>query len=179
MTALPNGLTAGTWNVDVAHSEAAFTVRHAGIAKVRGTVAITEGAITVGEDLASSSVSVTLDPSTINTGNESRDGHLKTADFFEVESFPTWTFQSTSVTEDGGDYKIAGDLTIHGVTKPVVLETEFNGVANANGERAGFSAEVEISRGDFGLTWNSALEAGGVLVSDKVKVAIELSAVKA
>ena len=179
MTTLPAGLTAGTWNVDVAHSEASFTVRHAGIAKVRGTVAITEGVVTVGDDLNSSSVSVTLDPSTINTGNEGRDGHLQSADFFEVETFPTWTFNSTSVTEDDGDYAIAGDLTIHGVTQPVVLETEYNGVANANGERAGFSAEVGISRADFGLTWNSALEAGGVLVSDKVKIEIELSAVKA
>lgn len=173
-----NTLTAGTWTIDASHSEAAFTVRHAGIAKVRGTVAITEGAVVVGED-GTATVTATLDPATVNTGDETRDGHLKTADFFEVESFPTWTFSAAAVPVST-EADVAGELTIHGVTQPVVLATEFNGTAvDAYGAlRAGFSATTTISRKDFGLTWNAALEAGGVLVSDKVQIAIELSTVK-
>src|SRR5689334_17337393 len=98
---LPAGLTTGTWAVDASHTEAAFTVRHAGISKVRGTVAVTEGAITVGEDLASTSVSVTLDPATVSTGDANRDGHLKSGDFFDVEKFGQWTFVSTEIRESG------------------------------------------------------------------------------
>jgi polyisoprenoid-binding protein YceI len=175
-TALPTGLTTGTWAVDGSHTEAAFTVRHAGISKVRGTVAVTEGVITVGEDLASTSVTVTLDPSTVSTGDANRDGHLKSGDFFDVEKFGQWTFVSTEVREDA----IVGDLTIHGVTQPVELATEFNGTAvdPFGNTRAGFEASVTISRKDFGLTWNAALEAGGVLVSDKVVIALDVSAIR-
>ncbi|GIG22193.1 hypothetical protein Cch01nite_29170 [Cellulomonas chitinilytica] len=179
-TALPTGLTTGTWAVDGSHTEAAFTVRHAGISKVRGTVAVTDGAITVGDDLASTSVSVTLDPSTVSTGDANRDGHLKSGDFFDVEKFGQWTFVSTEVREAGSEYVIAGDLTIHGVTQPVELATEFNGTAvdPFGNTRAGFEASVTISRKDFGLTWNAALEAGGVLVSDKVVIALDVSAIR-
>ena len=126
---LPAGLTAGTWVLDTTHTEAGFTVRHAGISKVRGSVAVSEGTITVGETLADTSVSVTLDPSTVSTGDANRDGHLKSGDFFDVEKFGEWTFVSTSVHADGADYVIVGDLTIHGVTKSVELATEFNGTA--------------------------------------------------
>lgn len=179
VTTLPTGLTTGTWTVETSHSAASFTVRHAGISKVRGTVAITEGSIVIGEDLASSSVTATLDPSTVDTRDAGRDGHLRTADFFEVETYPTWTFTSTSIEADGDDYRITGDLTIHGVTREVVLETEFNGAATDpfGASRIGFTATTEISRKDFGLTWNAALETGGVLVSDKVKVALDIEAV--
>lgn len=179
-TALPTGLTAGTWSIDASHSEAAFTVRHAGIAKVRGTVAITEGAITVAEDLTVSSVTATLDPATIDTRDANRDGHLKSADFFEVDTYPTWTFTSTGVRAAGDGYVVTGDLTIHGVTKSVELATEFNGTATDpfGNARAGFSATTEISRKEFGLTWNAALETGGVLVSDTVKIALEISAIR-
>jgi polyisoprenoid-binding protein YceI len=179
-TALPTGLTTGTWAVDGSHSEAAFTVRHAGISKVRGTVAITDGTITVGDDLASTSVSVTLDPSSVSTGDANRDGHLKSGDFFDVEAFGRWTFVSTEVRESGSDYVIVGDLTIHGVTQRVELATEFNGTAvdPFGNTRAGFEAGVTISRKDFGLTWNAALEAGGVLVSDKVAIALDVSAIR-
>jgi len=179
-TSLPAGLTTGVWAIDASHSEAAFSVRHAGISKVRGTVAITEGALTVGEDLSTTSVTATLDPSTVSTGDAGRDGHLQSADFFEVESFPTWTFASTSVRNDGGEFVIVGDLTLHGVTRPVELATEFNGTAvDAYGNlRAGFSATTTISRKEFGLTWNAALEAGGVLVSDKAALTIEISAIR-
>ncbi|WP_263118887.1 YceI family protein [Cellulomonas sp. RIT-PI-Y] len=180
MTALPTGLVAGTWNIDPSHTEASFTVRHAGISKVRGTVAVTGGAITVGDDLELSAVSATLDPSTITTGDAGRDGHLKSGDFFDVEKFGEWTFTSTSVTGDGEDYVVTGDLTIHGVTKSVELAVEFGGAATDpfGNQRAGFSATLPISRKDFDLTWNAALETGGVLVSDKVNIALEVSAIK-
>ncbi|QGQ18592.1 polyisoprenoid-binding protein [Cellulomonas sp. JZ18] len=180
MTALPAGLTTGTWAVDASHSEASFTVRHAGISKVRGTVGITSGTLTVGEDLESSSVVVTLDPASVDTRDANRDGHLKSADFFEVETYPEWTFTSTAVRAAGDDYVIAGDLTIHGVTRPVELETTFNGTAvdPFGNQRAGFEASVTISRKDFGLTWNAALEAGGVLVADKVRIDLDVSAIK-
>jgi polyisoprenoid-binding protein YceI len=179
-TAVPTELVAGTWTIDASHSEAGFSVRHAGISKVRGTVAITEGTIVVGDHLTVTSVTATLDPSTISTGDAGRDGHLKSADFFDVEQFATWTFASTSVRADGNDYTIVGDLTIHGVTKSVELETEFNGTAvdPYNNLRAGFSASTTISRKEFGLTWNAALEAGGVLVSDKVVISIDIAAIK-
>lgn len=178
---LPTGLTTGTWAIDGTHTEAAFTVRHAGISKVRGSVAVTDGTVTVGEDLASTSVSVTLDPATVSTGDANRDGHLKSGDFFDVEKFGQWTFVSTEVRPAGSAYVIAGDLTIHGVTQPVELETEFNGTAvdPFGNTRAGFEATVTISRKDFGLTWNAALEAGGVLVSDKVVIALDVSTIKA
>jgi len=179
-TALPTGLTTGTWAVDASHTEAAFTVRHAGISKVRGTVAVTEGTVVVGEDLASTSVSVTLDPSTVTTGDANRDGHLKSGDFFDVEKFGQWTFVSTEIRGAGSEYVIVGDLTIHGVTQSVELDTEFNGTAvdPFGNTRAGFEATVAISRKDFGLVWNAALEAGGVLVGDKVTIALDVSIIK-
>ena len=179
-TTLPAGLITGTWAVDASHTEAAFTVRHAGISKVRGTVAVTDGTVTVGDDLASTSVSVTLDPATVSTGDANRDGHLKSGDFFDVEKFGQWTFVSTEVREAGKSYVIAGDLTIHGVTQPVELETEFNGTAidPFGNTRVGFEGETTINRKDWGLTWNAALETGGVLVSDKIKLQFDISAIK-
>ena len=181
VTTLPTGVTTGTWVIETSHSSAAFTVRHAGISKARGTVAITEGTVTIGDDLTASSVTATLDPATIDTKDANRDGHLRSADFFEVEAFPTWTFASTEIRADGDDYVLVGDLTIHGVTRQVELAVEFNGAATDpfGAQRLGFSAETEISRKDFGLTWNAALETGGVLVSDKVKIALEIEAVPA
>ena len=179
-TALPTGLTAGTWTIDASHTEASFSVRHAGISKVRGTVAVTEGTVIVGDDLETTSVTVTLDPSTVSTGDANRDGHLKSGDFFDVEKFGQWTFVSTGVREHGSKHVVVGDLTVHGVTKSVELDTEFNGTAvdPFGNTRAGFEATVAISRKDFGLTWNAALEAGGVLVSDKVVIALDVSIIK-
>ena len=178
-TTLPVGVTTGTWAVETSHSTATFTVRHAGISKARGTVAITQGTITIGADLADLTVTATLDAASIDTKDAGRDGHLKSADFFEVETYPTWTFASTGIRADGDDYVITGDLTIHGVTRSVELATEFNGAATDpfGAARIGVSARTEISRKDFGLTWNAALETGGVLVSDKVKISLEVEAV--
>jgi len=179
-TTLPVELTAGTWAADPSHSEAGFTVRYAGISKVRGAVTVTAATITVGEDLTASAVTAKLDAASITTGDANRDGHLKSADFFDVENNPEWTFVSTSVAGSGPEAVVTGDLTIHGVTRRVELATEFNGTAtDAYGNfRAGFSATTEISRKDFDLTWNVALEAGGVLVGDKVKISIEISAIE-
>ena len=180
-TALPQGLTSGTWALDTAHTEASFPARHAGVTKVRGTVKVTEGALVLGDTLESSTLTATLDPTTIATGNESRDGHLKSADFFNAETAQPWTFVSTGVRQTGENtYAIAGDLTINGVTKAVELATEFNGVVVDpwGGTRAGAEATLTVSRKDFGLTWNVALEAGGVLVSDKVVINLDVAAVK-
>jgi len=180
-TSLPAPFTAGTWTIDAAHSDVAFTVRHAGIAKVRGRATRFAGQITVGEGVENSNVAVTIDATSVSTGDETRDAHLRTADFFEVDQYPEWTFTSTSVATSGNDFVIAGDLTLHGVTRPVELATEFNGGADdpMGNHRAGFSASAQISRKEFGLTWNAALETGGLLVSDMVKIELEVSAVLA
>ncbi|GAA1975620.1 YceI family protein [Isoptericola halotolerans] len=178
-TPLPTGLTSGTYTIDASHSTASFVVRHAGISKVRGTIDIAAGTITVGEDLESTAVRAELDAASVNTGDENRDGHLKSADFWHAEEKPVWSFTSKNISVDGDAYVISGDLTINGVTKTVDLPTEFAGTAKDpfGNDRAGFEAEVEISRQEFGLTWNAALETGGFLVGDKVKIALDVSAI--
>lgn len=171
----------GTYAIDASHSDVAFTIRHAGIAKVRGRFTEFTGEIVVAEDLAASSATATIVASSVDTGNAQRDGHLATSDFFSVETNPEWTFASTGVSGAADEFELTGDLTINGITKSVTLEVEFNGAAtDAYGTpRVGFSAETEISREDFGITWNAPLEAGGFLLSDKVKILIEVSAAKA
>ncbi|WP_407319065.1 YceI family protein [Isoptericola halotolerans] len=178
-TPLPAGLNSGTYVIDAAHSTASFSVRHAGISKVRGTIGIAAGEITVGDDLETTSVSAELDAASVNTGDENRDGHLKSADFWHAEENPVWSFASKSIDNEGDDYVISGDLTINGVTKTVALPTEFAGTAKDpfGNDRAGFESELEINRKDFDLTWNAALETGGLLVGDKVKIALDVSAI--
>ncbi len=180
-TQLPAGITPGTWEIETSHSGASFSVRHAGISKVRGTIDVTAGEIVIGDTLEASSVTATLAPATVDTKDERRDGHLRGADFLETETYPTWTFRSTAIRADGEDYLIDGELTAHGVTRPVELRTEFNGGATDpfGASRLGASATTEISRKDFGLTWNAALETGGVLVSDTVWISLEVEAVAA
>ncbi|WP_442543344.1 YceI family protein [Arthrobacter sp. KN11-1C] len=177
---LPKGLTSGTWLLDMAHSEIGFSVRHAGISKVRGRFTDAQAEARVRESLADASLHATVKTASFDSGDANRDGHVRGADFFDVETFPEMTFRATSVEGDGEDYTLTGDLTIRGITKPVELEVEFTGVAvdPFGATRAGFSAETEISRKDFGLTWNAALEAGGFLVSDKVKINLEAALVK-
>ncbi|GAA4725022.1 YceI family protein [Isoptericola chiayiensis] len=179
-TPLPAGLTAGTYTIDPSHSTASFVVRHAGISKVRGTVAISAGTITVGEDLESSAVNVELDATSVSTGDENRDGHLKSADFWHAEERPTWSFASTGVSAGTDGHVVTGDLTINGVTQQVDLPVEFEGAAQDpfGNDRAGFESELEINRKDFDLTWNAALETGGFLVGDKVKIALDVSAIQ-
>jgi len=175
MTTIPTG----TFAIDTAHSEVGFVVRHSGIAKVRGRFTDFSGSFTVAEHFADSSAQVTIQSGSVHTGNEQRDAHLCSADFWNAEASPEWTFTSTSVEGVGEEFVLHGDLTINGVTKPVALEVEFNGALGAAGEeKLGFSIGTEISRKEFGLTWNVALEGGGLMVGDKVKISIEVEAAR-
>jgi len=173
-------LTPGTWNVDAVHSNVAFSVRHLVVAKTRGRFGTFEGVVTIADDPLQSKVEATVQTASIDTGDEGRDNHLRTGDFFEAETYPTLTFVSTGIKPDGGDYELTGDLTIKGVTKPVTWELEFNGVVTDpwGNTRAGFSAETEVNRKDWGLDYNAVLEAGGVLIGEKVKLTFDISAVK-
>lgn len=177
---LPQGLAQGVWNLDLTHSEIGFTVRHAGISKVRGRFTDATAEARVGESLAESTLHATVNTASFESGDANRDAHVKGPDFFDVEQYPEMTFVATGVEGDGEDYTVTGDLTIRGVTKPVEVEVEFTGVAvdPFGATRAGFTGETEISRKEFGLTWNAALEAGGVLVSDKVKINLDAALVK-
>src|SRR5579863_262492 len=172
-----------TYKIDPAHSKAHFTVRHMMITNVRGAFSGVQGTVVYDpENLSASSVDVTIDANTINTQEPDRDKHLKSADFLEVEKYPTITFKSKSVTKDGsGELQVKGDLTIHGVTKEVVLKVE-GPTAEAKDPwgniRIGASGTTKIKRSDFGLTYNAALEAGGVLVGDEVKIELEVSLIK-
>jgi polyisoprenoid-binding protein YceI len=167
---------AGTWALDTTHTEAAFTARHLMVTKVRGRFAVSGGAVTIAENPLESSVEATLDVASVHSGDAGRDQHLLSADFFDVEKYPTITFRSTKVTAAGdGEYKLTGELTIKDVTRPVTLELEYLGTIDSpfGDTRAGFSASAEISRKDWGLDFNMALEAGGVVVSDKIKINID------
>ncbi len=171
MTALPEGLTQGTWNLDPAHSEVGFMVRHAGISKVRGSFGEVTATLEVGESLEDLRFTATVAIASVDTGNADRDNHLRSGDFFEAETYPEMTFTTTSVDKK----TITGDLSLHGVTRQVELDYDFEGTATDpfGVYRAGFTGTTSISRKDFGLTWNAALAAGGVLVSDEVKISIE------
>ena len=170
-------LPAGTWNIDASHSELGFVARHLMVTKVRGQFKEFEGTAKVGDDLGSSQVSAVVQLASIDTGSADRDAHLRSADFFDVENNPTMSFTSTEVTED----ELKGDLTIKGVTKPVTFDLDFNGLATDpwGNTKAGFEASTEINRKDFGLEWNVALEGGGVLVSEKIKINLDIQLVKA
>ena len=175
------GYKAGTWVLDPAHSEVTFSVRHMMISQVRGVFGVKSATSEAGENPLDTKVTASVDVASVDTKDEGRDAHLRSADFFDAEANPTITFRSTEVRLDGGeDLALAGDLTINGVTRPVELDVEYNGSAVDpwGNPRVGFSGVTEVSRKDFGLTWNVALEAGGVLVGDKAKIAIEVSAVK-
>ncbi|MEO3934629.1 YceI family protein [Pseudarthrobacter sp. ATCC 49987] len=177
---LPQGLTPGVWTLDMSHSEVGFSVRHAGISKVRGRFNEAAAEARVGDSLADASLHASIKTASFDSGDANRDAHVRGADFFDVEKYPEMTFRATGIRGDGEDYVLTGDLTIRDVTKPVDLEVEFTGIAvdPFGATRAGFSAETDISRKEFGLTWNAALEAGGLLVSDKVKISVEAAMVK-
>ncbi|MGL4173069.1 MAG: YceI family protein [Actinomycetota bacterium] len=182
MTALP-GLSAGTWTVDPAHSEVGFTVRHLMVSKVKGRFADVSGTIVVANDILSSTVEATAQIASVDTRDANRDGHLKSPDFFDADTWPTMTFRSTGIQPHGDVFTLNGDLTIRDRTHPVSFSLEFNGAAAnpmAEGQPvAGFSATGEISRKDFGLEWNVPLDSGGVLVGDKVTITLEIEAGKA
>lgn len=182
MVAQTTATTATTWNIDASHSLAEFAVKHMMVSTVKGRFAEIAGTIAFDEaDITRSSADVTINVASIDTRDEKRDAHLKSADFFDAETFPTITFKSTGIVARGRDkFEVTGDLTIKDVTKPVVLEAEFGGRGATpwGSEVIAFSAETSINRKEFGLGWNVALEAGGVLVGDKVKISIETEAIK-
>jgi len=169
-----------TYSIDPTHSSVAFSVRHMMFAKVRGRFAkwTTDLALDP-RDLSKSSVKVTIDAASIDTGVADRDAHLRSADFFDVEHFPTLSFESTSVAQSAAGASVTGNLTIRGITRPVTLELEALGGGKDpwGNERRLYSAKASILRSEFGLTWNQALEAGGVLVSDKIEIEVEVQAV--
>ena len=172
---------AGTFTLDPAHTVVGATVRHLMVSKVRGKFSDVTGTVTVAEDPLDSSVEVVIKAASIDTGVADRDAHLRNADFLDVENHPELTFRSTRVAKvEGNDFWLVGDLTIRGVTREVELEVTFEGVAKSpwGQEVIGFSATTELDREEFGMTWNAALETGGVLVGRKLKVEIEAEAVR-
>lgn len=179
---LPNIASADTWQVDSAHTQANFKVRHMMISWVHGKITEATGKVEYdGKDFTKASVDVTLDPKSIDTGNAKRDEHLRSPDFFDVAKFPTMAFKSTKITKAGSGMNIAGDLTLHGVTKPVVLKCEAPSkeLKDAKGgSRVGVSGTTRINRKDFGLSWNKALEAGGVAVGEELDIDVEIEIMK-
>ncbi len=175
------GYVAGRWTVDPLHSEVGFSVRHMMVSKVRGKFTSYDVDLVTAENPLESSVTASIDLSSIDTGSSDRDNHLRSADFFEVETYPTMTFRSTGIRAKGEDFILDGELTLKGVTKPVSLNLELGGFGPDpyGGVRAGFTATGEISRGDFHVDFNAALETGGVVVGDKVTLHIEIEAVLA
>jgi polyisoprenoid-binding protein YceI len=172
------GYKAGTWTIDPAHSGVTFSIRHIMISKVRGKFESFTATFVTAENPLESSVTASADVASINTNDVNRDAHLRTGDFFEAETYPTITFVSTGVRAVDGDYKVDGDLTIRGVTKPVTFDFEFGGFGQDpyGNYKAGATAETVINREDFGLLYNAALETGGVLLGEKVTITIELQA---
>lgn len=168
----------GQWTIDPTHSTVAAVARHLMVTKVRGHFASFSGFINVAENPEDSSVEVTIDAASITTGTEDRDNHLKSADFLDVENYPTLTFRSTSVEAVGEKWTLTGNLTIRNITQPIVLDMEFLGVANDpwGNAKAAFAASAELERRNWDLTWNVPLAQGGVLVSDKFKIEIEAQA---
>lgn len=180
MTAsVASALSTGTWAIDPTHSSISFSVRHLMVSKVRGSFEAFSGAIVVAED-GTPSVSAEIAVDSVNTGNEQRDAHVKAADFFDVENHPTASFVSTSVRPDGDDYVLGGNFTLKGVTKPIDLKLEFNGVnpGMGHGEVAGFTATVVLNRKDFGVDVDMPLETGGTVIGDKVTITLEIEALK-
>ncbi|MEU6923875.1 YceI family protein [Streptomyces sp. NPDC046631] len=172
----------GDYAIDPAHSSIGFTVRHAMVTNVRGTFGEHEGSLKLdGSDPANSTASIDVRIGSVDTGIADRDNHLVSGDFFDAEQFPLMTFRSTRAEQLGGDtYRVTGDLTIKDVTRPLSIDLEFNGSATDvyGNERVGFEGSADILRSDWGLTWNAALETGGVMVSDKVKLNFDISAIK-
>ncbi|MCW2539243.1 MAG: uncharacterized protein JWN95_968 [Frankiales bacterium] len=177
-TTIPGYIT-GTWAIDAAHSDVSFSVRHMMVSKVKGRFGTFSGAIVTAADPSVSSVSAEIELGSIDTNNAQRDDHIRSADFFEVEKYPTMTYQSTSVSNDGDDWIVEGNLTLKGVTKAVPLTLELNGFGPDpyGGTRAGFTAHAEISRSDFGVDISMPMDGGGVVVGDKITITLEIEAV--
>ncbi len=170
------GYRPGTWVLDPSHSEVTFSVRHMMISKVRGTFGMKSATLVAPENPLDARVTASVDVTSVDTNDEGRDGHLRSADFFDVETFPTMEFVSTGARVEAGDFFIDGDLTIRGITKPVSFEFDFGGFGQDpyGNYKAGASATTTINREDFGLTWNAALETGGVLVGKDITINLDL-----
>ena len=179
MTTVTSAPSVGTWAIDPVHSSVGFSVRHLMVSKVRGVFDTFSGAITVAED-GTPSVHAEIAVDSVNTRNEQRDGHLKSADFFDAEKHPVATFSSTAVRQDGDGYVVDGDFTLKGVTRPISLNLDFNGVnpGMGHGEVAGFEASVVLNRKDFGIDIDMPLETGGTVIGDKVTITLEIEALK-
>ena len=177
-TTIP-GYVAGTWAIDPVHSEVGFTVRHMMVSKVRGRFTGFSGEFVTGADPLDSSVTATVELSSIDTGNADRDNHIRSADFFDVDAHQVMTFRSTGVRLHGDSYLLDGELTLKGVTRPLTLDLELGGFGPdpSGGTRAGFTATGEIKRSDFGVDFNAVLETGGVVVGDKVTLLLEIEGV--
>ena len=173
------GYVAGTWDIDPTHSTVGFSVRHMMVSKVRGYFRTFSGVLVTAEDPTASTVEATIDMDSIDTRQEQRDAHIRSADFFDVGNHTEMTFRSTEVRTDGADRTVVGDLTIKGITKPVELALEVNGFGPDayGGTRAGFSAKTEISRKDFGVDIDMPMDGGGVGVGDKISIELEIEAV--
>lgn len=179
-TSIP-GYKAGTWTIDPTHSEVGFSIRHIMISKVKGKFEKFSATFVTGENPLDSSVTASAEVASINTNEPNRDGHLRTGDFFDAPSHPTIDFVSTGVRQEGDDFKVDGNLTIKGITKPVTFDFEFGGFGQDpyGNYKGGATAKAVINREDFGLNYNAALETGGVLLGDKVTITLELQAVHA
>jgi polyisoprenoid-binding protein YceI len=171
---------AGTWTVDPGHAEVGFVGRHFGLTKVRGRFTGVEATVVVSDDITASTVEVVIDTASVSSGDQSRDDHLRSADFFDVEHHPRATFRSTAIVTNGSSGSITGELTIKDVTRPVTLDVDYLGQAIDpwGGERAVFSASASINREHWGLTWNMLLEVGGLLVSKEIRLEIEVELVR-
>jgi len=180
-TARVPGYVTGTWSIDPVHSEVSFVVRHMMVSKVRGRFDKFEGTITTAPDPLQSTVTATVDLSSVNTGNETRDNHIRSEDFFHVEKHPTMAFRSTGIRADGENYRLDGDLTLRNVTRPVTFRLELNGFGPDpyGGTRAGFSATTEINRNDWNVSYNGPIPGAtnGMVLSDKVTINLEIEAV--
>ncbi|MDQ6873696.1 MAG: YceI family protein [Actinomycetota bacterium] len=178
LTQIP-GYVAGTWAIDPVHSDLSFTVRHMMVSKVRGKFHRVEGQIITAADPLASSATATIDLASFDTGNEQRDNHIRSADFFDIEKYPTMTYRSTAIRASGDGFTVDGELSLHGATRQVPLRVELNGFGpdGYGGTRAGFSATGEINRRDFGIDISLPLDGGGVVVGDKVTLVLEIEAV--
>ena len=172
------GWVAGTWTIDPVHSDVSFSARHMMVSKVRGHFGSFSGTITTGEAPLDAAVEAAIDVASVNTNNEMRDNHLRTSDFFDAANNPQILFRSTGFRHEGGDLRLDGELTMRGVTKPVVLDVDFGGITpdRDGGTRAGLTATTRINRHDFGVSWNAALEGGGVTLGDTIDIRLEIAA---
>lgn len=173
------GYRAGTWTIDPGHSDISFAVRHLMVSKVRGHFRRFSGQIVTAEDPLASSVTATVDLTSLDTNNEQRDEHIRSADFFDVSTYPTMSYRSTGVRADGDNWIVDGELSLHGVTRPASLALELNGFGPDpyGGTRAGFSATAQVNRRDFGIDITMPMDGGGVVIGDKIAITLEVEAV--